>query len=65
MVAFLGLSISIVLGMTLAILMAQATWVERSFWPYLIAAQAIPILAIVPLIGNISGSASARGSWSA
>ena len=35
--------------------MAQATWVERSLWPYLIAAQAIPILAIVPLIGNIFG----------
>ncbi|MET0325638.1 MAG: ABC transporter permease subunit, partial [Ilumatobacteraceae bacterium] len=54
-VALLGLSISIVVGMTIAILMAQATWVERSFWPYLIAAQAIPILAIVPLIGNILG----------
>ena len=53
--AILGLSISIVLGMTLAVLMAQATWVERSLWPYLIAAQAIPILAIVPLIGNIFG----------
>ena len=36
-------------------LMAQATWVERSFWPYLIAAQAIPILAIVPIIGIIFG----------
>jgi len=54
-VALLGLSISIVLGMSIAILMAQATWIERSFWPYLIAAQAIPILAIVPLIGNILG----------
>ncbi len=54
-VAFSGLLISIVLGMTIAVLMAQATWVERSFWPYLIAAQAIPILAIVPIIGNIFG----------
>ena len=35
--------------------MAQANWVERSIWPYLIAAQAIPILAIVPLIGIIFG----------
>lgn len=54
-VALSGLAISIVVGMLLAILMAQATWVERSFWPYLIAAQAIPILAIVPIIGNIFG----------
>ena len=55
LVAFSGLLISIVLGVLLAVLMAQATWVERSFWPYLIAAQAIPILAIVPIIGNIFG----------
>ena len=54
-VALTGLSISIVLGMSLAIVMAQATWVERSFWPYLIAAQAVPILAIVPIIGTIFG----------
>jgi NitT/TauT family transport system permease protein len=52
-VALVGLSISIVLGMSLAIVMAQATWLERSFWPYLIAAQAVPILAIVPIIGSI------------
>jgi NitT/TauT family transport system permease protein len=55
LVSTVGLAIAIALGMTLAILMAQATWIERSFWPYLIAAQAIPILAIVPLIGNIFG----------
>ncbi|HEU4841001.1 MAG TPA: ABC transporter permease [Ilumatobacteraceae bacterium] len=55
LVALSGLLISIVFGVLLAVLMAQATWVERSFWPYLIAAQAIPILAIVPIIGNIFG----------
>lgn len=55
LVAFLGLVVSITLGMLLAVLMAQATWVERSFWPYLISAQAIPILAVVPQIGNIFG----------
>jgi NitT/TauT family transport system permease protein len=54
-VSLVGLGISIVLGMFLAIVMAQATWLERSFWPYLIAAQAVPILAIVPQIGIIFG----------
>ena len=54
-VALTGLAISIVLGMLLAVVMAQANWVERSVWPYLIAAQAVPILAIAPLIGNIFG----------
>jgi NitT/TauT family transport system permease protein len=55
LVAMIGLGISIVLGMTLAVVMAQATWIERSFWPYLIAAQAVPILAIVPILGAIFG----------
>ena len=54
-VALTGLAISIALGMLLAVIMAQANWVERSMWPYLIAAQAVPILAIAPLIGNIFG----------
>ena len=55
LVALAGLVISIVIGMTLAVLMAQAVWLERSCWPYLIAAQAVPILAIVPIIGSIFG----------
>jgi NitT/TauT family transport system permease protein len=54
-VSLVGLAISIVIGMLLAVVMAQATWLERSFWPYLIAAQAVPILAIVPQIGVIFG----------
>lgn len=55
LVTLLGLAVSIVAGMTLAIMMAQATWVERTWWPYLIALQAIPILAIVPILGSIFG----------
>ena len=55
LVSMVGLGVAILLGMTLAVVMAQATWVERSFWPYLIAAQAVPILAIVPILGNIFG----------
>jgi NitT/TauT family transport system permease protein len=54
-VAMCGLSISIVLGMAIAIGMAQAQWLERSFWPYLVALQAIPILAITPIIASVFG----------
>lgn len=54
-VSMLGLLVSIVVGMVLATLMAQARWLERTSWPYLIALQAIPILAIVPILGNIFG----------
>ncbi len=50
-VAALGLSISIGLGMTLAVIMSQAKSIERALFPYMVTLQAIPILAIVPLIG--------------
>ncbi len=53
--ALTGLAISVVLGIALAVLMAQARWIERSMYPYLVAAQALPVLAVVPLIGSIFG----------
>ncbi len=53
--ALTGLAISVLLGITLAVLMAQARWLERSMYPYLVAAQALPVLAVVPLIGSVFG----------
>lgn len=53
--SFVGLGITIIFGMTLAVLMAQARWVERSVYPYLVALQATPVLAIVPLIYIVFG----------
>jgi NitT/TauT family transport system permease protein len=50
-VAMAGLGIAIVLGMSLAIAMSQARWVERSLFPYAVILQTIPILALVPLFG--------------
>jgi NitT/TauT family transport system permease protein len=50
-VALIGLAISIVLGMFVAVLMSQAKVIERAVFPYMVVLQAIPILAIVPLIG--------------
>ncbi len=50
-VALTGLAIAIGLGMAFAISMSQAKWVERSFYPYAVALQTIPIIALVPLIG--------------
>ena len=49
-VAMIGLSISIVLGIFLATVMSQAKVVERAIFPFMVTLQAIPILAIVPLI---------------
>ena len=54
-VALLGLSIAIVIGIALATLMSQAKWVEQAIYPYLVALQAIPILAFVPRIGVLWG----------
>jgi NitT/TauT family transport system permease protein len=50
-VALLGLAIAIVVGMFLAIVMAQGRWLERSIYPYAVVVQTIPIIALVPLIG--------------
>ena len=49
-VALLGLAISIVLGIAIAVLMSQTRLIERAVFPYMVMLQAIPILAIVPLI---------------
>jgi NitT/TauT family transport system permease protein len=49
--ALAGLVIAIVIGMTFAVSMSQARWVERSFYPWAVILQTIPVLALVPLIG--------------
>jgi NitT/TauT family transport system permease protein len=50
-VALMGLAIAITVGMTIAIAMSQARWIERSIYPYAVIIQTIPILALVPLVG--------------
>lgn len=50
-VALVGLTVAAVTGLVLAILMSQASWIERSLYPYAVALQTIPILALVPLVG--------------
>ncbi len=50
-VALIGLAISIAIGFFLATIMSQTKIVERAIFPYMVMLQAIPILAIVPLIG--------------
>ena len=54
-VSMTGLVIAIVLGMTSAIMMSQAKWVETSFYPYAVIIQTVPILAIVPAGGPMAG----------
>jgi NitT/TauT family transport system permease protein len=50
-VALLGIASAALVGISLAVLMSQARWLERSAFPYLVLLQATPILALVPLFG--------------
>ncbi|PID22050.1 ABC transporter permease [Sporosarcina sp. P3] len=46
---FIGLSISILIGSTLAIAMYSKKPIEQAFYPILIASQTIPIIALAPI----------------
>jgi NitT/TauT family transport system permease protein len=48
--AAVGLAIAVAIGVVLGALMSQAKWIERSFYPWAIVLQTVPILAIVPLL---------------
>ena len=50
-VALTGLAIASLICIVWAIAMSQARWVERTLFPYAVVLQAIPIIAITPLIG--------------
>lgn len=54
-VALVGLAITIVVGVGMAVIMSMARWVERASWPYLVAIQSAPILAMTPLISALLG----------
>jgi len=49
-VAVIGLLISIGLGFVLATIMSQTKMLERAIFPYMVTLQAVPILALVPMI---------------
>ena len=49
-IAAAGLACSIPIGVLLGMLMFRLVMMERAIFPYLVALQSIPILAIIPLI---------------
>jgi NitT/TauT family transport system permease protein len=53
--AFLGLVLSIIIGVALAVVMSQSKLIERAIFPYTTLAQTVPIFAIAPLIDNAVG----------
>ncbi|WP_172299398.1 ABC transporter permease [Pseudoruegeria sp. HB172150] len=54
-IAVCGLAVSIPLGMAIGIVMFRFHVMERAVFPYLVALQSIPILAIIPLIQSALG----------
>ena len=56
-VTFLGLAISIVLGVLAAMLMHQAKWIENSLYPWAIVLQTVPILALTGVLSFFFGFA--------
>jgi len=54
-VTLIGLAISIVLGVTIAIVMNLSKGMERALFPYAVILQTVPILAITPLLTQLFG----------
>jgi ABC-type nitrate/sulfonate/bicarbonate transport system permease component len=46
----LGFAISVVLGIAFALAIAASRIVERAFYPFVVASQAIPIIALAPIL---------------
>lgn len=53
--ALAGLVVAMILGMVAAALMFRFRWLERASFPYLVALQAVPVLAVAPLMAVIFG----------
>jgi len=54
-VTLIGLGISIVVGVVIAVIMNMSKYFERAIFPYAVIAQTIPILAITPLLTQVFG----------
>ena len=54
-VSFVGLAVAATFAVFGAMVMSQARLLEKAFFPYLVIVQAVPVLAIVPLIGVVFG----------
>lgn len=49
LIILIGLILSIILGVSLAILMHFNRWIEQALYPLLLASQTIPVIALAPI----------------
>jgi NitT/TauT family transport system permease protein len=54
-IALAGLAVSIPIGLMLGVIMFRLKFMERAVFPYLVALQSIPVLAVIPLIQSALG----------
>ena len=54
-VTLIGLTISVVLGVSIAVVMNLSRGMERALFPYAVLLQTVPILAITPLLTQLFG----------
>ena len=59
-IALGGLAISVVVGTAIAVTMGSRRWLEKAAWPYLVAVQSAPVLALTPLIRALIDDATAQ-----
>jgi NitT/TauT family transport system permease protein len=48
--ALLGFALSTLAGVATAVLLSSSRWIQRSFYPYAVFFQTVPIIAIAPLL---------------
>jgi NitT/TauT family transport system permease protein len=48
--ALIGLLVGTAVGFAIGVLMAQARWIEDASYPYIVAAQMIPTVALAPIV---------------
>ncbi len=56
--ALIGFAVGSAVGLVIAVLMVQARWIEGSLMPYVLGAQMIPLVALVPIVRGILHSDS-------
>ena len=59
--ASLGFAASAVFGISVAVVLSSARWVQRAFYPYAVFFQTVPIVAIAPAYFFGSGAGDVAG----
>jgi len=48
--SLIGFGMSVVMGISIAVALSSAAWIQRAFYPYAVFFQTVPIIAIAPLL---------------